>query len=205
MDYVFLGLLWCIWCTLHSFMISVNATKNLKKRLGTNYRFYRLFYNLISLITLLPVVLYSASIKGQALFEWEGFFQIIRIFLLVIVLLLFFSGLKKYDMLQLLGVRQIKTGHSHALLSATGNIDTSGIFKITRHPWYLAVILFVWLRDIYAPTLVINIILTVYIVIGTILEENKIIAEHGNDYRNYQKEVSMLIPFKWLFSKILFK
>ncbi|WP_094607293.1 hypothetical protein SPSIL_035970 [Sporomusa silvacetica DSM 10669] len=204
MESVILALLWCLWCTLHSVMISTTITNYLKNKMRSKYRFYRLIFNLISLTTLIPVALYSAGLKGQVLFHWDGFLLIIQSLLMIIVLTLFFSGLKKYDMLQLSGIRQIKSGNSHAILSATGDIDTSGIFRITRHPWYLAVIIFIWIRDIYVSTLIINLILTVYIVIGTVLEENKIIAEYGNGYRDYQEKVSMLFPFKWLFSKKLF-
>jgi protein-S-isoprenylcysteine O-methyltransferase Ste14 len=152
----------------------------------------------------MPVAFYSTGLKSEVLFQWSGFSLIIQSLLMIIVVTLFFAGLKKYDMLQFLGIRQIKSGNSHILLSATGDIDTSGIFRLTRHPWYLAVIIFIWLRDIYVSTLIINLILTVYIVIGTVLEENKIIAEYGTSYRRYQEKVSMLFPFKWLFSKKLF-
>ncbi len=204
MEYVVLALLWCLWCTLHSVMISMTITHFLRNRLGNKYRFYRLIFNVVSLITLIPVVLYSRRLKGQLLLEWDGFFLIVQSLLLIIVLTLFFSGLKKYDMLQLSGIRQIKSGNSYASLSATGDIDTSGIFRITRHPWYLAVIILIWIRDIYVATLIINLILTVYIVIGTLLEESRLIAEYGTSYRNYQEKVSMLFPFKWLSSIKLF-
>jgi len=43
--------------------------------------------------------------------------------------------------------------------------------------------------------IVVNIVLTVYIIIGTILEEKKLVLEYGETYIQYQKEVPMLIPF----------
>ena len=49
-------------------------------------------------------------------------------------------------------------------------------------------------------------ILTVYLIIGTFLEERKLVYEFGDQYRNYQKQVSMLLPLKWLnlkFRKVL--
>ena len=51
-------------------------------------------------------------------------------------------------------------------------------------------------------TLLINIILTIYLVIGTVLEEKKLIYEWGDHYRDYIDRVSMLFPAKWIFSKL---
>jgi protein-S-isoprenylcysteine O-methyltransferase Ste14 len=43
-----------------------------------------------------------------------------------------------------------------------------------------------------------GVILSLYLVVGTILEERKLVAEFGESYRAYQREVSMLVPWKWL-------
>jgi protein-S-isoprenylcysteine O-methyltransferase Ste14 len=43
--------------------------------------------------------------------------------------------------------------------------------------------------------LVINTLLTLYVIIGTWLEERKLVLEFGEAYLQYQKEVPMLIPF----------
>jgi protein-S-isoprenylcysteine O-methyltransferase Ste14 len=205
MEYLVLILLWSIWCAVHSGMISLTITVYLKKRLGDYYRFYRPFYNLVSLITLIPLVLYNASPKGQVLFRWEGYMMIFQFFLMMTVLLLFISGGMKYDMLRLFGIRQIKSGESHSTLSETGAIDTSGVLGLTRHPWYLGAIIFVWIdyREMYVSTLIVSVILTVYLVIGTVLEERKLIIQCGDNYRDYKEGVSMLFPFKWISSKLM--
>jgi uncharacterized membrane protein len=54
--YVVLG--WVLWCTLHSALISTTVTEFAKKKLGSSFRFYRLFYNVVSLVTLIPLVYY---------------------------------------------------------------------------------------------------------------------------------------------------
>ena len=200
MEYLALIILWSIWCAIHSGMISLTVNEYLKNRLGSYYKFYRLFYNLVALTTLIPLILYSLSLKGLVLFRWEGHMTIVQIALLIIVMSLFISGGLKYDMLQFLGIRQIKSGKSHSTLSKSGDIDTSGILSLTRHPWYLAAIIFVWIdyREMYVSTLIVNIILTIYLVIGTALEERKLIIELGDNYRDYKDRVSMLLPAKWI-------
>ncbi len=43
-----------------------------------------------------------------------------------------------------------------------------------------------------------NPVLTAYLVIGTFLEERKLVVEFGDQYRQYQREVPMLFPVKWM-------
>jgi hypothetical protein len=53
-------------------MISETATGFLKRRLGDSFRFYRLFFNSIAILTLIPVLWYSHSLRQEAIFRWEG-------------------------------------------------------------------------------------------------------------------------------------
>jgi len=200
MEYLALIIFWITWCVIHSVLISLTVKDYLKIRLGIYYRFYRLFYNLVALTTFIPLVLYSQSLKGLVLFRWQGYMTMVQCVLLVIVMALTISGLLKYDLLQLIGFRQIKYGKSDSALSESGELDTSGILGLTRHPWYLAVIIFVWIgyREMYVSTLIVNIILTVYVVTGTILEERKLTVKFGDNYRDYKNRVSMLFPVKGL-------
>ena len=203
MKYLYLIILWTLWCFIHSAMISLNVVEYLKSRFGEYYKYYRLFYNLVAVITLIPLVLYSKSLYGPALFVWEGYLIYIRIILAVTVAALFISGSFKYDMLILLGIRQIKSGKSSSILSESGTIDKSGILGISRHPWYLGAIIFIWIgcRTMSLSIIIVNIILTIYIIIGTILEERKLVIELGDNYRNYMEKVSMLFPGRWIISK----
>lgn len=78
MKYLFAAVLWILWCTLHSALISITVTDFLKRALGDKYRFYRLFFNTVSLVTLIPVVYYSISIRQAPVFRWEGHLVIVK-------------------------------------------------------------------------------------------------------------------------------
>jgi protein-S-isoprenylcysteine O-methyltransferase Ste14 len=193
---------WLMWCALHSALISITVTDYLKKTLGVWFRFYRLFYNTVSLLTLIPLVYYSSSLQGTPVFRWEGGLVMVKYALFVASVTLFIAGGKHYSMAELLGIRQIKTGRANRALSEYDTFDTSGILKVIRHPWYTAGILIVWSQDISLLTLLINIVISTYFVIGAHLEERKLLREFGTRYREYQKQVSMFIPYTWLKGKI---
>ncbi|MEE4602998.1 MAG: hypothetical protein V2J65_17075, partial [Desulfobacteraceae bacterium] len=59
MNIFMLAVLWIIWCALHSSMISVTATGYLKRWLGTRFRIYRLIFNLVALVSVIPVMVYE--------------------------------------------------------------------------------------------------------------------------------------------------
>ena len=203
MKYVILSVLVIAWCFLHSAMISVSMTEYFHKRLGSAFRFYRLFFNMVSALTLIPVVLYAFSARTEPIFRWDGYLRIFQVLLLGTAALLFFLGASRYDAAQLLGFKQIREGTSTKGITDAGELETSGILGIIRHPWYLATILLIWARQLDISTILANTILTSYVITGAYLEEKKLVREFGEKYRAYQKRVSMLIPYKWLKSKIM--
>ena len=77
----------------------------------------------------------------------------------------------------------------------SGKIKKNGLLGIIRHPMYFALIIYLWCQTFSLSDIVVNTVLTIYILIGTRLEENKLIKEFGDPYINYQNEVPMFIPF----------
>ena len=121
MEYVALIILWILWCTIHSGMISITVHEFVKKSLGSSFKYYRLFYNFVAVATLIPVLLYTLSIKGDVLFRWQGNLTLIQIALLLIAISLFIAGGLQYDMLHFFGIRQIQSGKSYAALTESGD------------------------------------------------------------------------------------
>ncbi len=105
------------------------------------------------------------------------------------------AGAKAYDLWQYLGFRQLLGGKTHLTLSKSGHLSREGILGIVRHPWYTGTILIVWARPMDVDALIANIILTLYTLIGTLLEERKLLNEFGEEFAAYQKAVPMLIPY----------
>ena len=190
-----------LWCFLHSAMISLTVTQYLKKHFPDRYRFYRLFFNLIALLTLIPVIWYKYSLQTETLFDWDGFLRPLQIIFICTAIILFYLGAAKYDSRRFLGLSQLNETESSIGITQSGELDTSGILGVIRHPWYSALLLILWARPMDISTLILNIIFTIYLFIGAYLEERKLLKEFGEYYSQYQKNVSMLIPVKWLISK----
>jgi protein-S-isoprenylcysteine O-methyltransferase Ste14 len=200
--YLILSLLLILWCVLHSAMISIAVTEYLKKLLGSQYRFYRVFFNFISILTLIPVALFAHSAQTPVIFDWSGYMRIGQVLILGLAVWFFFLGGRHYDIRQFLGIKQIREGTTDTAITDTGELETSGVLGITRHPWYLATMLLLWARQMDVSAIIVNVILTAYLIVGTYLEEQKLVREFGEKYRNYQKKVSMLLPYQWLKERI---
>jgi protein-S-isoprenylcysteine O-methyltransferase Ste14 len=179
----------------------MTVTDYLKSKLGIRFRFYRLFYNGFAVVTLVPVAIYSYAVQGDPVFVWDGYLRIFQVFLFTVAIYLFLAGMTHYDPLQFLGLRQVKQRIISEGMTKSGQLNASGILGMIRHPWYVGAIAFIWARQLDVSAIIVNIILTAHLIIGTYLEERKLVAEFGDEYRAYKKEVPMFIPYKWLKSK----
>ena len=197
MRYILLVILWVVWCALHSIMINLSITEWLRKKFPHGFRFYRIFFNLVSVVTLLPVIFYSLALRGEVIFGWEGLWRAVPIFLGAVALFLFIAGAQRYDLRQFLGLRQIDDEKACSLLTDDCSLDTGGILSVIRHPWYTAGILIVWARPLDLAAILTNLVVSGYLVVGAILEERKLKQQFGAQYTDYQRRVSMLFPIKW--------
>ncbi len=70
-----------------------------------------------------------------------------------------------------------------------------GAYRWVRHPLYLAALLMIWSYPaLTVDRLMFNMLWTVWIFIGTVLEERDLVDDFGEDYREYQRSVPMLLP-----------
>ncbi len=128
--------------------------------------------------------------------------SVVQFLLIALVAFLAVAAARHYSMLHFLGMKQILQGRAGNAMTDSGELDSSGILGIIRHPWYLAVIILLWAQDLNLAKITINLILSAYLLIGTFLEERKLVLEFGENYKLYQHRVSMFIPLKWLKAKL---
>jgi len=170
--------------------------------MGDKYRFYRLFFDIFSVATFVPLLMYSRLLRTGPLFRWEGYTHIVQYCLIILAAVLLLTGASHYSILQFLGIQQILQKRSGVSMTESGQFDSSGVLSVVRHPWYLAVFILLWTRDLYPVGIIVNAVLSAYLLIGTLLEERKLVFEFGDKYKLYQRQVSMFIPLKWLRAKL---
>ena len=77
------------------------------------------------------------------------------------------------------------------------NLVLRGPYLWVRHPLYLFMVVLFWsVPELHPDRLLFNMLWTVWIVLGSFLEEKDLVAEFGEGYRLYQKSVPMLLPWK---------
>lgn len=194
--------LWIIYCVIHSVFASSEVKGFSENKMGKYFRYYRLAYTLFASITLVLLLLFQYSFYSPILIKSVSIKYFAVIFLILPGLIIMAISIKKYFML-LSGIRSVFTP------TAPAELKVNGIHQYVRHPLYSGTVLFVWGLFFVFPmlnNLIAVLILTVYVLVGIIFEEKKLIKEFGENYKLYISKVPMLIPsFRKGFSKNLNK
>ncbi len=200
-EYFLLALVWSAYGAVHSLLISPAVMRRIRDRFPDGHRFHRLCFNSFSILTLIPIGGYTMSLKAPSLFSWDGPLRGLQALLIATGLALIAAGAWHYDFKEFLGLTQIRKTDACRGIGGDCELNTAGILGLVRHPWYTAVFLLLWARDLDPAAITVNTVLTVYVIVGTHLEERKLVAAFGPAYRDYQVKVSMFVPLKWLATK----
>lgn len=194
MDYLLIASMWIAYCLLHSFLISTSFTNLMTRLLKDYYAFYRMFFVIISVVLLIPLIDYTNRLDNNIIINYSLPLNIILYTLTLGSLLMFFwAFFFDYDSLSFFGIRQMMNFGKK--INPSGELKRDGLLGVVRHPMYFALIVYLWCQVFTVSDIIVNIVLTIYVIMGTIIEEKKLILEFGDAYVKYQKEVPMLIPF----------
>jgi protein-S-isoprenylcysteine O-methyltransferase Ste14 len=184
-----------LWGALHSLLAGPRAKHWLHQRIGSPAdRGYRLSYNMIAVVTLLPVLAVPARFPGLTLYQipapWVFITTAVQILaMLAIVLTLLQTGAPSF-----LGIRQLLGPEG----SGTARLQVSGFYRYIRHPLYAAGLVLIWLSPIMTTSsLALYLGFTLYIIIGSRFEERQLADEFGEPYLEYRQRVPGLIPQPW--------
>ena len=201
-QYYIIGLLWIIWCFIHSLLASDTVNQWVASKPGRISHYFRIFYNIFAGISLIPVLWYGRQIEPHIIFQFSGDWSILQFLLVGLAVLFFWGGAREYDLAYFSGLKQVKS--KSELSSEPVHHSTNGILQITRHPWYIGGIILIWSYEghLSISGIISNTIICLYFIIGAHLEEKKLVKKFGSQYIDYQRSVSMLVPFKWIKLKL---
>ena len=156
---------------------------------------YRIVFNVLALLLLILPVYLTLSMPSVHLWEWQGAWAWLMNGFTVAALLGFVLSSGLYDAAEFLGLRQWR--EQERRVEDQENFRISNVHRYVRHPWYALGLVLIWTRDMNLPMLVTATLLTAYLVIGSRLEERKLIAYYGDVYVNYRRLVPGLFPLPW--------
>lgn len=94
----------------------------------------------------------------------------------------------------LFGLRQVYLYSKHQEYTNVGFKEVF-LYKIVRHPIMLGFIIAFWATPkMTAGHLLFAAVTTVYVLVAIQIEERDITSVHGDDYKDYRKRVSMILP-----------
>ena len=188
-----LSLFFIIYAVVHSLLASLTVKNWLRRAIGPSVdRWYRLFYNVMAVVTFLPLFPLLALLPDQTLYilppPWR--------WLMLAGQLLALTGLGiaflQTDPLHFLGLSQLWPQQS----TENGQLVVNGFYHWVRHPLYFLSILFLWLTPVLTVNLLVTyLLMTLYFYVGSVYEERRLLKEFGPAYREYQRCVPRLIPW----------
>jgi protein-S-isoprenylcysteine O-methyltransferase Ste14 len=191
------GLSATVWCFLHSWLLVPGIKERLRARLGRRAELERPLYVIFSVVTLLPLLLWWRSLPQRVLFAWPGAWQIVRWVGLFLAGVMFAAGLRVHDNRELLGLRALQRLRS-GRPPPPPRLRRDGILARARHPYYAGtLLLLICLGPDSDVNLVWRLVFLLYTYLGTRLEERKLRATFGEEYRRYEREVPRYLPRIW--------
>ncbi|SRR5260370_40274150 len=100
----------------------------------------------------------------------------------------------RFDHAGLFGLRQAWAGDKP---QPPDTLVQVGPYRFVRHPLMACLLVFLWAQPVMTPTLaLLSGGLTVYILIGVLLEERDLLRRFHPDYATYRRRVPALIPWR---------
>lgn len=182
------ALAWLAYGALHSWLASLGTKAWVMRHWPSLAPAYRLAYNVLATLLLIPPLALTLSLPGGVVWDvpawiaWPAAIAAVAGFV---------WSLRWYDMGEFLGLAQWRR---HDGREREGFV-LSPLHRYVRHPWYSLGLLLLWTRDLNAAWLTTAVVVTLYLLVGSRLEERKLTERYGEAYRRYQARVPALIPW----------
>jgi protein-S-isoprenylcysteine O-methyltransferase Ste14 len=177
---------------LHTLLASKKAKTLANNWFGSKTeQWYRLAYNLLAVVTLLPILLLPIILPDKEIYRIRFPWIILTIAVQLSAVIFLFLGIKQTGITSFIGLRQLLLPED----ISPPRLVTDGLYRYVRHPLYTAGLVFIWLIPAMTWNLLALIIgLSAYTIIGAYFEERKLLLEFGDAYAEYRRKTPMLVP-----------
>ncbi|MEJ2456407.1 MAG: hypothetical protein P8103_19970 [Candidatus Thiodiazotropha sp.] len=189
---ILLGLLWLIYFGLHSLFASLWMKSRVAARWPDLMPRYRLLFNLLALLLLVPPLILMWRLGGEPLWRYQDFGDVLRFTLMGLAMAGFIWSLRYYDGREFIGLRQLRQGLRQ--IEDQERLHISPLHRFVRHPWYSLGLVLVWTQEMDPARLLSACMVSGYLIIGSMLEERKLLVYHGQRYKRYRDLVPGLVP-----------
>lgn len=179
-----------VWGVVHSVTASLGFKEFLRRTFGGGFmRYYRLLYNVFSVISFAPILYLMAVLPTRGLYQIPSPWSYLMLAGQGLSALLLVVAVLQTDTLSFVGLRQLFEEEK------PGKMIKSGFYGLMRHPLYTFGLLFLWLSpNMTVNSLIVYVSLTVYILVGAYFEERKLLREFGQEYADYKSATPMIVP-----------
>ncbi|MCL4879312.1 MAG: hypothetical protein KJ064_21825 [Anaerolineae bacterium] len=188
-----------IFGVFHSIMATIGFKAMMLSLMGERayLGLYRFLYNIVSVVTFAPVLLWAAVEPGENLWSLDGGMALLFLGVQLAGLLGLLISLLQIDGMRFIGLKQLAAYlNGDKLPLPPEPLILNGVYRLVRHPLYLFSLMFIWfLPTMSAAAFGLALGATLYFVLGSLLEEQRLVREFGKPYLDYQQEVPWMIPF----------
>lgn len=190
--WILLGLL--LYGVIHS-VLAAHRTKDwVKTWLGEKHynRFYRLFFSLQAAILFVLVLLLVELLPDQILYRIPSPWVFLTTMIQILAVLALAHSVMLTGALRFTGILQaMDAEQSKRPISMVSH----GLYRWVRHPLYFCTFLFIWLVPVMSwNVLALNIGISIYTLMGALLEERKLVQEFGQPYEEYRRKTPFIFP-----------
>lgn len=194
-------LAFAVYAALHSVLLTRWARLALEATLGPRrFRaFFRLGYNLLALVALIPLLVYAFSLPDTELLTLTGWSRWALWSVRLCALAFIGHCVADLGTASFLGFAQFRAWMRGEEVPGdgveTGELEVSGPYRHVRHPMYAVAMVAVWAEPQWtANRLALILGATVYLVLGALHEEQRLVRAYGKAYRRYAARTPRFLP-----------
>ncbi len=178
-----------VYGLVHSLLAGQLAKALARRWFGpSSDRWYRLFYNLVAVITFLPVVALIRLLPDRVFYRIPMPWMLVTMAAQAIAILVMLTAVHDTGMLPFVGLAPEEQ-------KVPPHLVTESVYRYLRHPLYGCGLVVIWLFPVMSGNfLAFTIAASIYVAIGIRLEERKLRRQFGAAYEAYQHQTPMLIP-----------